>query len=117
MEESGLVRRLRPGLWAVDLAVSPFAVAQYLTAPYPAYVSFWSALAHHGLIEQMRESWTDERLDDFRDEVNRRFSKFEHEVDRRFDKVDHELHRINDRLDSLYRGLYQVGAGIIVTQL
>jgi hypothetical protein len=41
---------------------------------------------------RMRESWTDERLDDFRDEVYRRF-----------DKVDHELNRINDRLDSLHK--------------
>jgi hypothetical protein len=47
----------------------------------------------------MRESWTDERLDDFRDEVNRRFDR----VDRRFDKVDAELHRVNDRLDGLHR--------------
>jgi hypothetical protein len=47
----------------------------------------------------MRESWTDERLDDFRDEVNRRFNA----VDKRFDKVDRELSRINDRLDSLHR--------------
>lgn len=48
---------------------------------------------------KMRESWTDERLDDFRDEVNRRFD----EVYKRFDKVDHELNRINDRLDSLHK--------------
>lgn len=41
---------------------------------------------------KMRESWTDERLDDFRDEVNRRF-----------DKVDSELHRVNDRLDGMHR--------------
>lgn len=47
----------------------------------------------------MRESWTDERLDDFRDEVNRRFDK----VDHRLDKVDSELHRVNDRLDGLHR--------------
>ncbi len=47
----------------------------------------------------VRQSWTDERLDDFRGEVNRRFD----EVDRRFDKVDSELHRINDRLDGLHR--------------
>jgi hypothetical protein len=40
----------------------------------------------------VRESWTDERLDDFRDEVNRRF-----------DKVDAELHRVNDRLDGMQR--------------
>lgn len=60
----------------------------------------------------VRESWTDERLDDFRGEVTRRFDavdkrfeRFEGEVDRRFDKVDHELHRINDRLDSMGRQL------------
>jgi predicted transcriptional regulator of viral defense system len=53
MEEGGLVRRLRPGLWTLDPDIRPFAVAPYLTAPYPAYVSFWSALAHHGLIEQI----------------------------------------------------------------
>ncbi len=41
---------------------------------------------------RMRESWTDERLDDFRDEVNRRF-----------DKVDSELGRVNDRLEGLNR--------------
>ncbi len=44
---------MRPGLWALDTDIQPFAVAPYLTAPYPAYVSFWSALAHHGLIEQV----------------------------------------------------------------
>jgi len=48
---------------------------------------------------QMRESWTDERLDDFRDEVNRRFNA----VDKRFDKVDYELERVNDRLDGLHK--------------
>lgn len=53
MEEGGLVRRLRSGLWAIDPDVPQFAVAPYLTAPHPAYVSFWSALAHHGLIEQI----------------------------------------------------------------
>jgi predicted transcriptional regulator of viral defense system len=53
MEEGGLVRRLRPGMWALDLDIGSFAVAPFLTAPHPAYVSFWSALAHHGLIEQI----------------------------------------------------------------
>lgn len=53
MEEGGLVLRLRPGLWALDPEIEPFVVAPYLTAPHPAYVSFWSALAHHGLIEQI----------------------------------------------------------------
>jgi hypothetical protein len=59
---------------------------------------------------KMRESWTDERLDDFRGEVNRRFD----DVDRRFDKVDSELGRVNDRLDGLHRAMFQVGGGIVV---
>jgi predicted transcriptional regulator of viral defense system len=53
MEDVGLARRLRPGLWTLELDIDPFAVAPYLTAPYPAYVSFWSALAHHDMIEQI----------------------------------------------------------------
>jgi hypothetical protein len=59
-------------------------------------------------MEAMRKSWTDERLDDFRTDVNRQFDEVKGdmnrrfgEVDKRFDKVDHELHRINDRLDGL----------------
>jgi hypothetical protein len=60
---------------------------------------------------KMRESWTDERLDDFRGEVNRRFDG----VERRFDKVDAELHRVNDRLDGLHRTLLQIAGGTIAT--
>ena len=55
---------------------------------------------------KMREAWTDERLDDFRDEVNRRF-----------DKVDTELNRVNDRLDGMHRAMAHgvlVIAGAIV---
>ena len=58
---------------------------------------------------KMRDEWTDQRLDDFRDDVNRRFDG----VDRRFDKVDVELHRVNDRLDDVYRAQFIVGGGII----
>ena len=39
-----------------------------------------------------RESWTDERLDDFRVDVNRRFD----EVDRRFDEVDRRFDEARD---------------------
>ena len=52
-ERAGLVRHLRHGLWAMDPNVDPRVVAPYLTAPYPAYVSFWSALAQHDMIEQI----------------------------------------------------------------
>ena len=53
-------------------------------------------------MEAMRKSWTDERLDDFRADVDRRFD----DVDKRFDKVDRELTRVNDRLDDLYRAVF-----------
>jgi predicted transcriptional regulator of viral defense system len=53
MDEGGLVRRLRRGLWALDPEIPPFAVAPFLTAPFPAYVSFWSAFARHQMIEQI----------------------------------------------------------------
>jgi predicted transcriptional regulator of viral defense system len=33
--------------------VDAFSVPPYLTAPFPAYVSFWSALARHDMIEQV----------------------------------------------------------------
>ena len=53
LQEAGLARRLRHGLWAIRPDVDPFSVAPYLTAPFPAYVSFWSALARHDMIEQI----------------------------------------------------------------
>ena len=53
MDEGGLVRRLRRGLWALDPEMPPFAVAPFLTAPFPAYISFWSAFARHQMIEQI----------------------------------------------------------------
>jgi predicted transcriptional regulator of viral defense system len=53
MEGAGLARRLRQGLWALDPDIEPFVVAPFLSAPFPAYVSFWSALHRHGVIEQI----------------------------------------------------------------
>jgi len=53
LERSGIVRRLRRGLWLLRPDAEPFALSAYLTAPYPAYVSLWSALSRHGMIEQV----------------------------------------------------------------
>lgn len=53
LEKSGLARRLRRGLWTLRRNLDPFTVPPYLTAPFPAYVSLWSALARHGMIEQV----------------------------------------------------------------
>ncbi len=66
---------------------------------------------------EMREGWTDERLDDFAKHVDHRFDKVEREMDRRFDNVDHELHRINDRLDGMHHVMIQVGAAMFGSTL
>lgn len=56
LELSGLVRRLRRGIWLLSRGVDRFALSPYLTAPFPAYVSLWSALSHHGMIDQIPRS-------------------------------------------------------------
>ena len=56
-------------------------------------------------MEAMRKSWTDERLDDFRTDVGRRFDELDQRFDRGFGKVEVELHRINDRLDTMNKAI------------
>ena len=81
-------------------------------------------------MEAMRESWTDERLGDFREDMNRRFDGVDRRLDelkegmyrsfdgqtgemnRRFgevercvDKTDSELHRVVGRLDTLTKAV------------
>lgn len=52
-ERAGLISQIHRGLWLLDTDASPEVIVPYLTAPYPAYVSFWSALARHDMIEQI----------------------------------------------------------------
>jgi predicted transcriptional regulator of viral defense system len=54
LSESGLVRRLLQGIWKVGPGRSdPREVLPVLAAPYPVYVSFWSALFNHEMIGQI----------------------------------------------------------------
>jgi predicted transcriptional regulator of viral defense system len=53
LERAGLVRRIQRGLWALDPEIEPRVVGPYLTAPLPSYISLSSALAEHGMIEQI----------------------------------------------------------------
>lgn len=53
LSEAGHVVRLKRGLWAFPERVDPFALPEYLAAPYPAYVSLHSALYYHGMIGQI----------------------------------------------------------------
>jgi predicted transcriptional regulator of viral defense system len=50
---AGHVMRLRRAVWALPNRVDPLALPEYLTAPFPAYVSLQSALYLHGMLEQM----------------------------------------------------------------
>ena len=54
-------------------------------------------------MEAMRNAWTDERLDDLSERV-----------DRGFDRVDADLRALNGRFDALQRTMVQVGGGVIV---
>lgn len=53
LEKSGLITKVRQGLWLLDPELPPFALAPYLTAPQPACISMISALAFHDMIEQI----------------------------------------------------------------
>ncbi len=53
LARSGLVHQVHRGVWAMEDATSPRVLAPYLTSPYPGYVSLWSALWDHGMIEQI----------------------------------------------------------------
>jgi hypothetical protein len=60
-------------------------------------------------MESMRESWTDERLDDFRAETSRRFD----EVDRRFDRVEGRIDGLAQEMNARFDGLQR---SLIITQ-
>jgi hypothetical protein len=59
----------------------------------------------------MRQSWTDERLDDLNHRVDEGFRR----VDDRFDRVDARFDRMDDRFDTVQRLIIQVGGGMIAT--
>lgn len=56
IERAGLARRVRRGLWTLDVGIDPATLGPYLTAPHPSYVSLHSALVRHGMIEQIPRS-------------------------------------------------------------
>jgi hypothetical protein len=83
-------------------------------------------------MKAMRESWTDERLDDFRAETAKRFDSVDKRfdsVDERFEKIEGEMksgfehverkmesgfERLDGRIDAMHRTSLQVGGGILV---
>lgn len=53
LADSGHIARLGRGRWGFKDRIELFALPEYLTAPYPSYVSLQSALSHHGMISQI----------------------------------------------------------------
>jgi len=55
LEHEGGVVRVSRGVWCVpsDPRFTPYALVPFLSGSHPAYVSFFSALRLHGLIEQI----------------------------------------------------------------
>lgn len=59
----------------------------------------------------MREAWTDERLDDFAINVDKRFDQ----VDRRFDRLERRFDRLEDKFEDLNKTLLWFGGGAMIT--
>jgi predicted transcriptional regulator of viral defense system len=53
LAQNGLIIPVRRGKWALRARLNKLAIAEHLTAPYPAYVSLQSALYHHGMVSQI----------------------------------------------------------------
>lgn len=53
-------------------------------------------------MQTMRESWTDERLDDLNEKVDRGFEQVDRrfeQVDRRFEQIDRRFERVDERFE------------------
>jgi len=53
--QQGHLVHLSRGLWCVPERIDPLMLPEYLTAPFPSYISLQSALYHHGMISQIPE--------------------------------------------------------------
>lgn len=53
LAEENLVTNIRQGRWALSFKPYPLAYAGWVTSPLPSYVSLYTALHQHGLIEQI----------------------------------------------------------------
>lgn len=53
LSSSGHLIRLKRGLWAFVEGSDPLLLSEYLTAPFPSYISLQTALYYHGMISQI----------------------------------------------------------------
>jgi hypothetical protein len=64
-------------------------------------------------MEQMRSTWTDSRLDDFKDRVDVRFDELNGRVDDLACRMDAGFARLDGRIDALQHIILQVGGGLL----
>lgn len=78
-------------------------------------------------MEAMRESWTDHRLDAFRESIEQRFEQVDRrledvdrrfeEVDRRFEEVDRRLERIEAHLARIDQRLDTITRAMVISNI
>lgn len=51
--KAGRFIRLMRGRWATKLKIDPLILPEYLTTPFPSYISLQTALFYHGMISQI----------------------------------------------------------------
>lgn len=51
--KAGSFVKLRQGTWLTTQKIDPFVLPEYLTAPFPSYISLQTALFHYGMISQI----------------------------------------------------------------
>jgi hypothetical protein len=75
-------------------------------------------------MDAKRNNWNDDRLDDFRRDVDKRFDDFRRSVDKRFDETNQRMDagfaRVDGKFDAQQRVLIQVGwtmVGALLTML
>lgn len=99
LTDAGLVTKLCHGVWHMGRDTpDPAYVLPVLTNPYPSYLSGWSVLARHGMIEQIPRSVFAVSLDRART------------VKTTFDR--YEIHHIHPGLYGGFAGVSGLRAGV-----
>jgi hypothetical protein len=66
-------------------------------------------------MEAVRQSWTDERLDDFRKETARRLDKVDADVRELRGAMTAGFERVDARIDALNQTILRLGGGALIT--
>jgi len=56
LAKTGRFVRLMRGKWATTTQIDPLILPEYMTAPFPSYISLQTALFYHGMISQVPQT-------------------------------------------------------------